>query len=343
MPKVQQPDEFLEDFLAIASEAKERIYVQSMNFETGPKIERVVDVLLKKAKQGLDVRLFIDWVAQRYVNGRISIIPSFSPRQMALARRIHKRNELLRKELQQGGVIIQELHKPSIIGSLLPIAGRNHKKIYLIDHTAVWIGGVNLYEKAFTNLDCMIKWEEPNVIATLGRQFPSILKQSDRNQEIPLTDSTKLLVDSGTRAQSLIYYHAVELVRKAKSEIIFMSQFVPDGPLLGILAEKPPTLPVTVLTSPRDVPAFTRFPEAVPYFRFKRVLAAHPNISLHHLTRFVHAKILLVDRNVALCGSHNLVNIGVQLGTAEIAIETEDKTLVNHLLAFTKTSLKNYQ
>lgn len=57
----------------------------------------------------------------------------------------------------------------------------------------------------------------------------------------------------------------------------------------------------------------------------------HRIIPLHVLHQMVHAKLTIFDTNLAVIGSHNLSEKGVMMRTAEIALFTKNKRLLQNL------------
>jgi hypothetical protein len=114
-----------------------------------------------------------------------------------------------------------------------------------------------------------------------------------------------------------------------------MSQLPPEGKLLNKLIEKSKEgIQIEVITSKKDSPQFTTYPYKISLLYFKWATRNNKNIRLIHLPQQVHAKLMIIDKKIALFGSHNLVSSGVILGTEEIAIETTDEMLIKHLITF---------
>lgn len=55
--------------------------------------------------------------------------------------------------------------------------------------------------------------------------------------------------------------------------------------------------------------------------------------------RWVHAKLLVVDDNIAIFGSHNLLNKGVLLSTRERSIAAKNSELVENLVRYFEQEL----
>lgn len=60
--------------------------------------------------------------------------------------------------------------------------------------------------------------------------------------------------------------------------------------------------------------------------------------TLYTGSRYLHAKCMIFDmkdgRRIAITGSHNFSNVGVALGTREIALQTENPEVISQLENF---------
>lgn len=340
-PLLQTPSEFLEDFLTNIATAKESVCIQSMNFEAGVVLTRLSDALIKASLRGVTVTIHRDWVADVYIHGDIPILPIRNPKKKAYADHIHSQNHEVAQKLIAAGVHITIINIPPFPLSLFPIKGRNHIKMYIIDKEIAWVGGINLLDQGFRNVDIMVKYTDPKIIMPLYTQF----KKSDtekRDYEVSCTEDTTMIIDGGIQGKSLIYKNALTLTKKADKTIVFISQFLPDAFLLQEMIRKSQRgCKVTIITSPTNASAFSTYPQKFSYHYFKFKLKRNPGITLIHLTQKVHAKLLLIDDKEALFGSHNMTLVGVILGTAEIMIRTTQEQLITQLGRFIDKTLSS--
>lgn len=336
MPIVQTPKKFLTDFVKEAETAKKRIYLQSMLFERGEILQTLEPVLIKKAKEGIDVRVNADWVSQKYVEDNPHLLPSIRKRQKIYDQTVHKETNALIARWKKAGIIFTFTNVPPTLASLLTIAGRNHIKMYLIDDTTSWIGGMNLFDHALTLIDIMVKFEDPHLVENLIKQFFRVnYQRPKKNYRVAYSSHNTLLIDAGIRGKSLIYNEALKMISQSTSTITFASQFLPDGQLLkSLLQAEKRGIKIIIITSNKDNKVFNKFPYNIPYFYLQKKLQRKKNIVLMHRERRVHAKLLIVDKTTALFGSHNLTRIGDLLGTDEIAIQTKDEHLIKELQRF---------
>ncbi len=337
LPILQSPNNFLEDFIAQASVARRRVWIQAMVFEAGDVSERVGRVLIDAARRGCDVRFQIDWNSSQYVEGDLRLLPEFDLKRRAYAKTVHSRNERFLALLRREGITVNVLNTPMLAGRLLPIYRRNHTKIYIVDESA-WMGGMNFYDEAFSNIDFMVRFTDERVVNPLSAQFEMVNeKRPKNNYSVQCMPGYTLLVDSGKHGDSIIYDEALNSIGSAKESIVFISQIVPEGVLLEILLKKSLVgIKIDILTSPRNENQFKKYPQKYFYDVFKKKVMNNQFINVTHLLNTVHAKLIIVDNKIALFGSHNFVEQGVLLGTEEICMKTEDPYLLSQLSAFSK-------
>jgi len=333
---VQKPYEFLDSFCEAIAHSRNRVYLQSMVVEAGRVMDRVAPLLCSAAARGVDVRVFYDWVTNRYLHGDIRFLPTFNFERRACERVQHARNSDLFAYLARCGVVVVETNIPFARFHLFPVMGRNHRKIYIVDNLA-WLGGVNFFDASFETIDFMVRFDDCVLVDELSRQC--ILVNESRvfaDSVFPISHLGMLFVDAGRRGFSLIYEHALDLVRNATTSVIFISQLVPENRMLDLLFVKAQAgIRVVIITSHKHDAAFTRYPLRYFYLAFRRKLRSMPHgVQVFHVNGKVHAKLLIVDGREVFFGSHNFVESGIQMGTQEIAFCSKHAGLVSQLVDF---------
>ena len=101
------------------AEAKHHIYFQFFKFEADELGRQIGDLLIQRAKEGVDVRVIYDAVACWYVPRRFF------------------------RHMQKGGVKVLAFNG-LFSRKGIPINFRNHRKIVSIDGTAAYVGGMNI-------------------------------------------------------------------------------------------------------------------------------------------------------------------------------------------------------
>lgn len=342
MQILQTPNEFLEDFVSEINNAKQSVQIQSMNFETGRVMSILTKALLDAAGRGVRIEINFDWVSRRYVHDTLPMLPVINLKKRKYIKNLHIENNSLINTLTKANVKMNQTNTPLFPFTVVPFMGRNHIKMYIVDEKIGWIGGLNLFDIAFENIDFMVKIFDEKIVDALAEQFEKINKNRDKSDyTFDLGNDYSMTVDAGKKFKSLIYDNALNSIKKSGESVVFMSQFVPDGKILNALISVAKRgVRVEIITSPKDNKLFTRYPERLLYLYFKRSIKKYVNIQLHHLPTTVHAKLILIDDKKALFGSHNFTYSGVALGTEEIMMQTTDLNLIAQIKDFIDTNLK---
>lgn len=333
-PVLQESQIFIKDFLKEADSAKKRIWIETMFFEPGPIIEQLEQVIVRAVKRNVDVRFTVDWVMQSYYGNHLRLFPSLQPN---WKRWKHIQTERVRflKRLSKIGVVISIVHKPGIVYRLLPMSGRNHNKIYIIDDKA-WMGGIN-FAAELNSRDLMIKFFFPEVVKILETCFLSADRVNDDFRLVCRRGYT-FYSDAGKANTSIILQETVRCILMAKRRITFVSQFVPDMQILRALIKRAGEgITVTIITGKRSESIFTKFPNNIFYLLVKNNIKNKENIGVLHYNGQIHAKLLLIDDSTSLIGSHNFIWSTVLLGTAEIAMEIKDKKIIHDSKVFIRS------
>ena len=339
---LQNQTQFLNDFLSRVKNAKKRVWVQAMIVESGQVLDQFIAQLKNNTNlNSLDIQIQYDWITNKSVHGETPLLPVLSKDEREYARKLHIRNYLMFKKLRGLNATVTLLNAPKVFPHILPITGRNHTKIYIIDDTA-WIGGCNFMDKSFTKFDFMLCSNDPQYVNTLAQHFKLVNKNKPKtNTRIELNNQDIFLADNGKRGKSIIYKEALNLINQSIKEIIFISQFTPTGKILESMLEKSKQgVTVRVVTSPSDHIHFNKLPHTIPHNIFIQKTKNLTKFHLHHIKKPVHAKIILTDADSLLIGSHNYVDTGVYLGTEEIAILTKNYQICTQLKGIVETQIK---
>ncbi len=327
--ELQHPHEFLQDFLTTAKQAKKRIWLQSMNYDPSSETESIEKVLVEKGGKGIDVRMNIDWVSERFFDHSFNSFPSLNPNSNSRRKAFNDLRQASLNRIRQAGGQVVITNKPSYVKSFFPIAGRNHIKMYIVDDT-VWMGGVNLVKDGFSIVDGMVKTDHPEFMEALTTQFFQVneLKPAE-HYAVEIHENLELLVDNGAIGKSLIYDEANKAILTAQKEIQLFSQIMPTGKLMqNLLNKSKQGIPVSFITSNEDDDVFSTFPQIAFYQAFKLQIRKNKNFKLKHLNGKLHLKLLLIDNKEFFFGSHNLSQVGVQLGTEEIMLHGTDEKMI---------------
>lgn len=324
--------EFLNDFQLEARKARERVWAQAMAVYPNHPGQLFLRTLEEQAQRGLDVRLNVDCysnlVSESGINALIPLKSAFGKGKFHKEQNTYNK-EYLRK-IKDNGVFITFLNPPTLREKIFPFTGRNHIKLYIVDNVA-YLGGINIEKGSFNSIDFVIKLTDKDVVRQLALQFQygNSIKE-DFAVDFPNGDT--LMVDSGNKGQSLILDTAVDMVSMARSSVYNISFFTPDGPFAKEM--------YSAHTKGIDVEVVTPFEAPGGVFGIldtKNLLAmrvGRRSIPFVFVPDAIHAKLLIIDDEKVLFGSHNLMESGVKAGTREIAYISQNPKLVTNLARF---------
>ena len=121
---------------SVLQSASRSIYISTFIYHPDEVGRRILDILVEKAKSGIDVRLMMDGVGS-----------------------LHTRSRFFRPLIQQGGKIaffLPVLHRPFRGRTNL----RNHRKITIVDNHTVVAGGANIGIESMSAQDCPAQWKD---------------------------------------------------------------------------------------------------------------------------------------------------------------------------------------
>lgn len=253
----------------------------------------VVAHLARRAREGVQVRLLLD--------GFFAI----------LVPRRYKR------ELKAAGAKVAVFRPFFSLRRLGPRNLRNHRKLVVVDDRFLWCGGRNLAAEYFLGdrqgtlwPDLSFDLEGPVAVAA-GRQFD--LDWNITHLRMPIRERTPVAVEGGELAQFLpsgpdqVEDTAQSLLidgcyRARRRLLIVTPYFVPDDSLraaMRLAARR--GVKVTIAIPRRSNHLLADFVRSRPM----RDLAA-AGVEFRLLPRMVHAKAVVIDETLALCGSINL-------------------------------------
>jgi cardiolipin synthase A/B len=311
-----------------ATQSGERIAMMVMDFDpTNPLIRRVFNKLLLAAQRGVAVWLSVDAHTFLFDAHKLSTywltnnLQHLSPQLTTKKKLLDQLNSL-----PSGHTAI--INQPRRLLSN-PVAGRSHIKVTVINDR-VYIGGCNMQHPDW--IDLMINWQEHHLADTLfelvqhtveQQHTPTVLMGEDKI--LTCKDRSKVYIDAGKPNQSIILHQALAMIDAAQESIVMTCQFFPNS-----------------VTAKHLAAAYRRGVHI-------ELLYAHPsmqgfigglgqqvNILIERMrtpaslfrdqlpaSQGIHAKLIATEKG-AIVGSHNYVQAGVKLGTAEIALVCQD-------------------
>lgn len=285
----------LDALLAIIAIARHRLDLSTFIFADDDVGQRVAVALAACGRRGVRVRVLLDAIGSRKTPGR------------------------LRRALADAGVELRWfmplLHNPLRGRTNL----RNHRKLAIADGNRVWSGGRNLAAEYFLDRAGAPAWSDLSFVVegALAGDAANVFEQDWRlaggrpdtgigpppETEPPDGAPAQLLPGGPEHADDTIYAFLLTAVHQAQSSIRAATPyFLPDDALLQAL----------VIACRRGVRLTLLVPERSNHRladwasqRALRELAA-AGAAVVLLPNMLHAKLMVVDATIALCGSANL-------------------------------------
>jgi phosphatidylserine/phosphatidylglycerophosphate/cardiolipin synthase-like enzyme len=199
-------------------------------------------------------------------------------------------------------------------------------KVTIINNQ-IYIGGCNLADSDYTDL--MIGWNDRKVADELLKIYEEVSKTGNsrqalkgKDQIIYVDDDSKILIDAGVKKQSIILRNALDLIDKAEEYIFIACQYRPNSITAKHLHRaKKRGVKVTIAY---NHPSRYRVPKnflhhGVVVYETLRTSGTKPELLIIKNSAYLHAKVIASEKS-AIVGSHNLIAAGVNFGTTEIAL-----------------------
>ncbi len=318
------PFDYIHNAATAIKQAKSRVYLLSMVIADHPNTHELIRELEAAALRGVEVVVMADVFTFGEVSGGFLPIRYYS-------KGARDTNRMVRK-LKQTGVKFTWLGR----GRSTLFSGRTHNKWCVVDNEVFSFGGVNIYEGGITNVDYMFHTTDTKLADRLIEEQKRIQRAEQRISNFSSVTyehgDLTVMFDGGIIGQSVIYRRACELAEQAAS-IVFVSQYCPTGKLARILKRRQSNL------------YFNRLQQATGLNRF--VIGVSQLLSglktLYTKDIYLHAKFIIFTMKdgtkTAITGSHNFAYSGVLLGTREVALETQDPTIITQLETFLKNEV----
>ena len=287
---------FFDDMLESLKRAEKFVFIEYYIISTGRLLEKILDILKEKAKNGVDVRIIYDDMGSHGTLKRKT-----------------------KKEIAKSGIKLQDFNR------LIPIFNialnlRDHRKIVVIDGKISYTGGTNLADE-YVNEKRMhgywkdegIKIEGPatdNLTIAFLTQWEFITKQQSEfekfiNLATPAqSDGVVVPFVSGPNFKTSIAQNifASEIANAKEKLYIMTPYFVPDETILNLLRNKAQSgVDVRIVLS--DVPD-KKFVYIVSRNNAEKLMKY--GVKVYTMTHsFVHSKIVYSE-NSAVVGSINM-------------------------------------
>ncbi len=286
--------------LEALDKAENHIHIGYYTFEDDETGRQIEEILVKKAKQGVKVRLMYDDFGSRSIRGK------------------------MRKRLQAVGASIYPFYEINIATFLTRLNYRNHRKIIIIDGKTSFVGGINV-SNAYVNKEegSQMYWRDTHLqIEGSAVHYLQYIFMSDWNfcaeEKIEVEDilfpsfeeksaGNKIvqIAASGPDSDSATILHSlIQAINIAKKEILITTPyFIPsDSIMKAIMIASCSGIKVKLIV-PKS--SDSRIVDAAAMSYFGDLLDA--GVEVYRYTKgFIHAKTMVIDEEIGIVGSANM-------------------------------------
>lgn len=290
-------EEKFAELLRQLEKAEKYIFVEYFIIDEGLMWGKILEILVRKAAEGLDVRVMYDGTCE------FSTLPRDYP-----------------KRLEKLGI------RCKVFSPVMPFVSthynyRDHRKILVIDGRVGFTGGVNLADEYINHVEKYGRWKDAAImlegegvrsLTALFLQQWSILREPELeqflNEPIPMPENAKGFVTpygdcplDGERVGEMVY---IDLLNRAQKYVHIMTPYlILDGEMelaLRFAAERGVDVHLILPGVPDK-----KFAYSLAKTHYAALLKSGVKIS-EWTPGFVHAKVFVVDGKEAVVGTINL-------------------------------------
>jgi len=294
-------EEKFPEVLKVLETARHFIHMEYYDWENDTRGNQIKDILLRKVKEGVKVRILYDDYASRKIKGNIV------------------------KELKHGGVDIYPKIKVKLKQFANRVNHRDHRKIIIVDGKIGFVGGINISDRYDNSIDTGLYWRDTHVKMTgpltwsLQRHF--IVSWNSSVSE-GLTFSKELFPEVSIESvggipalgqivpggpiypKSNIMLSYMRIFSLARGKLYITNPyFIPSESIMNALCQAAITgVDVRIMVPEKSDSAIVG---AASRFYFTELLNAGVRIFLYK-KGFVHAKTVVADARLSVVGTANM-------------------------------------
>jgi cardiolipin synthase A/B len=311
---------FVDALQADVATCKHKLYMQFMTYEGDAVGKTFAEPLIKKAHDGADVRLIVDY----YSDNILSDVYPFSFNQKQAYKREKADTLGLFKRLESVGVGVKRTNPFGPLWAFFFY--RDHKKIVIVDNHIAYLGGINISEHNFAWHDYMVRIEGP-IVQQITADFLATWAGTRASHQ--RTDSqSDYIVNQGV-GDPAVYQEIITMIDKSRHTIMIECPYVVGHDIEAALKR----------AAERGVKITLIVPHNVNIVLFKWWLKAtmryldHPNVAFYGFTThdgMTHAKLYIFDNQWASFGSLNISELE-GIAHREINVFSQNKALIDQL------------
>ncbi len=321
------------DVIESLKNAKHHIHIEYYIYENDEIGNQLAQVLMDKAKEGVEVRFIYDDYGGRDIRKNIV------------------------KELIESGVEAYPFYKINLIMLANRLNYRNHRKIIIVDGVVGYVGGINVSDKYINPNNDQLYWRDTHLkiigASVINLQFVFLADWNFcANQKIPFSNDyfpfENLSLDYGDQLIQIISsgpdskypnikYALIQAIVAAKSEVcITTPYFIPDRSFLDAIYIAALSGVDVKLLLPRKSDSFVVNTTTQSYFQD----LLKSGVKIYTYTKgFVHAKTMVCDKKISIIGTANLDNRSFDLNF-EINAVVYDEKIAEELTEIFEDDLK---
>ncbi len=291
-------EEKFPEVMQALQDAQHHIHMEYYIYEQDEIGSAIIELLIKKAKEGVEVRFIYDDFG--------------SP---AIKKKIEKR-------MEEAGIQIHPFHKVHFYLLANRINYRNHRKIIVVDGQTAFVGGINVSDKYINNKKGQLYWRDTHLridgpgvfylqylFITDWNFCSTTLLTPDQLHFVPnkvIKENTyvQMTASGPDSAKPSILFSLLQAIYLAKKEILIATPyFIPGDSILDALR----IAALSGLSVKLLVPGIcdSKFVNYASKSSYKDLLLAGVEIYLYQ-KGFVHSKTLVTDSSLSIVGTANM-------------------------------------
>ncbi len=289
------------EVLKTLEEARHFIHMEYYDWENDIRGNQIKDVLLKKNREGVRIRIMYDDYASRKMKGNIV------------------------KELKSGGIEIYPVIKVKLTQFANRVNHRDHRKVIIVDGLIGFVGGINISDRYDNSIDTGLFWRDTHIkimgatVLNMQRHFLVNWNICQPNKMpfskvlfpetiIPLEEKEMELAQVVAGGPiyplsniMLTYFKIFTLA--TKKLYITNPYFIPNQSILDALKQAAVSgVDVRLIMPSKSDSAIVG---AASKFYYKELLQAGVKIFMYK-KGFVHAKTVVADNKLSVVGTANM-------------------------------------
>lgn len=323
MQVLQNGNAFWPPLLRDIATARESVHIESFIWYDGKLARQIADLLARKAKEGVEVRVIVDASGGRQLKGDVQ------------------------EMLERAGVKVAHFH-PIRFSNLGRLNNRDHRKLMIVDGRIGYIGGFCIadewtgnadHKKSYRDTGLRItgpvvnrlqsafaeNWiEETGEVPVGDRYFPKLPPSGTTAAHLAYTSP-----DNNVSAVSLLYYLAIKAARR---EILIQNPYMlPDQQGIALLEDAVARGVDVRVMMPSDDATDSPLVQHASHHHFGTLLKKGVKIYEYNKT-LLHQKVIVVDGVWSCVGSTNFDERSFQLND-EVSIGVIDPVIAGQLRA----------